>query len=93
MRSIAWDWRTKVPEIPHTISDPILTERNAIAQLDTAKLFALFKDDPIAQIVLQQMLEGAKGQDAQNATGLGKTQYESKRKKIHRRLDSSPWKR
>jgi hypothetical protein len=46
----------------------------------------LFDDDPIAQKILKGMADGARGKDLQQASGLSPTEYESKRKKIRRRI-------
>jgi RNA polymerase sigma-70 factor (ECF subfamily) len=48
---------------------------------------ALFEDDPIAQEILKLMADGARGDDIRKATGLSPTEYESKRRKIRRRIE------
>jgi RNA polymerase sigma-70 factor (ECF subfamily) len=47
----------------------------------------LFDDDRIAQNILLGMMNGIRGEDLQRATGLSPTEYESKRKKIHRHIE------
>ncbi len=87
VRSIAWEWRTEPPQTPGDSADPYGEERRANAGLDVAKIIALFDDDPIAQMIVRGMLEGARGQELQELSGLDKTEYESKRTKIRRRIE------
>jgi len=47
----------------------------------------LFADDPAAQAIVRGMLDGARGQELQALSGLGKIDYESKRTKIRRRIE------
>ena len=87
VRSIAWEWRKELPDKPPDGADPEAEERRAIAGLDVAKIIALFDDDPAAQIIVRGMMEGARGQELQELSGLDKTDYESKRTKIRRRIE------
>jgi hypothetical protein len=87
VRSIAWEWRKELPENPPDGADHGREERRAIAGLDVAKIIALFGDDPVAQIIVRGMMEGARGHELQEMSGLDKTDYESKRAKIRRRLE------
>jgi hypothetical protein len=87
VRSIAWEWKKELPENPPDGADHGREERRAIAGLDVAKLVALFDDDPAAQIIVRGMMEGARGQELQDLSGLDKTDYESKRTKIRRRIE------
>jgi len=87
VRSIAWEWRKETPDAPPDLGDPEGEERRAIASLDVAKIIALFDDDPAAQIIVRGMMEGARGQELQDLSGLDKTDYESKRTKIRRRVE------
>ena len=89
MRSIAWDWRVENHdgvEVEPTGSE----EGHAIARLDAQKVIELFKDDPIAQKILIGMVDGARGEDLRELSGLTRTEYESKRTKIRRRLEKVP---
>jgi RNA polymerase sigma-70 factor (ECF subfamily) len=86
MRGIAWDWRGEVQNAdPEEATGP--AEGDAIASIDAQKLVALFDDDPIAQKLIIGMMEGARGEELWEASGLTKTDYESKRKKIRRRIE------
>jgi hypothetical protein len=87
VRSIAWEWRKEIPDALPDGGDPEGEERRAIASLDVAKIIALFDDDPAAQIIMRGMMEGARGQELQDLSGLDKTDYESKRTKIRRRVE------
>jgi hypothetical protein len=87
VRSIAWEWKNELPDKPSDIADPGSEERRAIAGLDVIKIIALFDDDPAAQIIVRGMMEGARGQELQDLSGLDKTDYESKRTKIRRRVE------
>ena len=87
VRSIAWEWKTEFIEREADAADPQGEERRAIASLDVVKVLALFDDDPAAQIIVRGMMEGARGQELQDLSGLDKTDYESKRTKIRRRIE------
>jgi hypothetical protein len=88
-RSIASEWqkKRKPPNILVDGADPAREERRAIAGLDVVKIIALFDDDPAAQIIVRGMMDGARGQELQDLSGLDKTDYESKRTKIRRRIE------
>ena len=58
-----------------------------IAKIDALKIVMLFDDDPVAQKIVVGMMEGARGEELEQASGLDKTEYESKRKKIRRRIE------
>ena len=87
VRSIAWEWRTQAVEAAPEETDPGGAERRAIARLDVAKVLALFDDDPLAQAIVRGMMDGARGQELQELSGLDKTDYETKRTKIRRRIE------
>ena len=87
VRSIAWEWKTEFIEREADAADPQGEERRAIASLDVDKVLTLFDDDPAAQIIVRGMMEGARGQELQDLSGLDKTDYESKRTKIRRRIE------
>jgi DNA-directed RNA polymerase specialized sigma24 family protein len=87
MRSIAWEWRSEPRGEPTDVADPRSGEARAIASLDVIKVIALFDDDPVAQKIVIGMMEGARGQELQDLSGLSKIEYESKRTKIRRRIE------
>jgi len=87
VRSIAWEWRHETLDALPDGGDPAGEERRAIASLDVAKVLALFDDDPAAQLIVRGMMEGARGAELQELSGLDKTEYESKRTKIRRRIE------
>jgi hypothetical protein len=87
VRSIAWEWKTELIERGPEAADPQGEERRAIAGLDVEKILALFDDDPVAQVIVRGMMDGARGQELQEMSGLDKTDYESKRTKIRRRIE------
>jgi DNA-directed RNA polymerase specialized sigma24 family protein len=87
VRSIAWEWKKEFIEREADATDFAGEERRAIASLDVVKVLALFDDDPAAQIIVRGMMEGARGQELQQLSGLEKTDYESKRTKIRRRIE------
>ena len=87
VRSIAWEWKKEFVECDLDTTDFDGEERRAIANLDVVKVLALFDDDPVAKIIVRGMMEGARGQELQQLSGLDKTEYESKRTKIRRRIE------
>ena len=87
MRSIAWQWRAEAHEPSEDLADPRCGEATAIASIDAAKMVELFADDPIAQKIVIGMMDGARGEELQHLSGLGKVEYESKRRKIRRRFE------
>jgi DNA-directed RNA polymerase specialized sigma24 family protein len=87
IRSIAWEWKRERPsELPGT-TDVAVSERNANAAIDATRIVALFDDDAIARKMVIAMMDGARGEELQSISGLGKTDYESKRTKIRRRIE------
>ena len=84
MRGIAWDWRGETQQA-EADEEAHPSEGDAIVRIDAQKLLALFGDDPVAQRFFVGMMEGVRGQELWEASGLSKTDYESKRKKIRRR--------
>jgi hypothetical protein len=88
MRGIAWDWRGESQDGASDENElAILEEGNAIARIDAQKLLTLFADDPVAQKLIVGMMEGARGEDLWESSGLTRTEYESKRRKIRRRIE------
>jgi hypothetical protein len=62
--------------------------RGILAMLDVKRILSsFFDDDPIAQKILMGVADGARGEDLEQASGLSPTEYESKRKKIRRRIE------
>lgn len=87
IRSITWDWKIVPVDESARSHDFQSEERNTLAMIDSIKILALFSDDNIAQVIVGGMLEGARGEDLQKISGLSKTDYESKRTKIRRRIE------
>ena len=61
--------------------------RGIRAKLDVKRIMTHFDDDPIAQNMLMGMADGIRGDELEQASGLSPTEYESKRKKIRRRIE------
>jgi hypothetical protein len=87
MRSIAWQWKSEAHERSDELADPRSGEGRANASIDAARMVELFGDDPIAQKIVIGMMDGARGEELQDLSGLGKVEYESKRRKIRRRFE------
>ena len=87
IRSIAGEWKNEGPLHATASTDLKMEERNANAVLDAAKIVALFEDDPVARNMVTSMMGGARGEELQAISGLGKVAYESKRTKIRRRIE------
>jgi DNA-directed RNA polymerase specialized sigma24 family protein len=87
MRSIAWEWKSEPHEVVVDAPDPRCGESPIMASIDSAKIVAMFADDLVAQKIVLGMMEGARGEELQRSSGLGKVEYESKRKKIRRRIE------
>ncbi len=87
IRSTAWDWRTDITNESELDEIGRPEESDAMARIDAQKLLALFDDDPIAQKLVVGMMEGARGEELWESMGLTKIDYESKRKKIRRRIE------
>jgi DNA-directed RNA polymerase specialized sigma24 family protein len=87
MKSVAWDWRVQShgEEVdPDTVG---VEDHSAAAKLELQKLLAIFDDDPIAQKIIIAMMEGSRGGELKEISGLTQTEYETKRTKIRRRLE------
>jgi RNA polymerase sigma-70 factor (ECF subfamily) len=87
VRSIAWEWRCDPAGEVSDPVDPRTGEGGAIAAIDVGKILALFADDPVAQAIVMGMMEGARGHELMDLSGLSRTDYESKRTKIRRRIE------
>jgi len=59
----------------------------ATASIDAKNMLALFDDDPAAQKIFVAMLEGARGEELREISGLSAKDYETKRTKMRRRLE------
>jgi RNA polymerase sigma-70 factor (ECF subfamily) len=87
-QTVLLDEEREVGEARRGLMDYEGTEARAIrAKLDVKRIMTYFDDDPIAQKMLMGMADGARGEDLQQASGLSPTEYESKRKKIRRRIE------
>jgi DNA-directed RNA polymerase specialized sigma24 family protein len=87
IRSIAWEWKNEPAPGVVEITDVAVQERSANAAIDAIRIVALFDDDAVARKMVVAMMDGAKGEELQTLSGLGKTEYESKRTKIRRRIE------
>jgi DNA-directed RNA polymerase specialized sigma24 family protein len=87
VRSIASEWKSEPLGEVSDAADPRTGEGRTIASIDVAKIVALFADDPVAQTIVVGIMEGARGQELMALSGLNRTDYESKRTKIRRRIE------
>jgi RNA polymerase sigma-70 factor (ECF subfamily) len=86
--SIAWEWRNSVEvNAELEIGDKGTEEQTTMSRIDAKRIIDLFQDDAVAQRLVVAMLEGARGQELTDLSGLTSTEYESKRRKIRRRLE------
>jgi hypothetical protein len=87
-QTVLLDEEREVREARRGLMDYEGTEARAIrAKLDVKRIITLFDDDSIAQKMLMGMADGTRGEDLEQASGLSATEYESKRKKIRRRIE------
>lgn len=87
MRSIASDWTAEGRDDTVDVDDIGYVNHSAAARIDLRRMFALFDDDPVAQKIFAAMLEGVKGEQLRQLSGLAPKDYESKRTKMRRRLE------
>jgi DNA-directed RNA polymerase specialized sigma24 family protein len=87
MRSIASDWQSENADDSIEVDEIGYENHSAAARIDAKKMFALFDDDPIAQKIFVAMLQGAKGEELRELSGLSGKDYETKRTKMRRRLE------
>jgi len=87
IRSIAWEWKRERPFDATGMTDVAVQERNANAAIDATRIVSLFDDDAVAKKMVIAMMDGAKGEELLSISGLGRTEYESKRTKIRRRIE------
>lgn len=103
IRSIADEWSVRGPRRKDGAERPIRVRpieddedfgdggaeaRGVDARIDLPRIFRLFDDDPIAQKIIKAMMDGLQGKDIESACGIQGQAYETKRKKIRRRLQS-----
>jgi DNA-directed RNA polymerase specialized sigma24 family protein len=87
-RTVPLNEEREVGEARRGLMDYEGTEARGIrAKLDVKRIMTLFDDDPIAQKIVMGMVDGARGEELEQASGLSPTEYESKRKKIRRRIE------
>lgn len=51
-------------------------------------IVAMFEDDDVAQVLVEGIMEGMEGEDLRALTELNKTEFNSKRRKIRRRINN-----
>jgi DNA-directed RNA polymerase specialized sigma24 family protein len=88
MRSIAWEWKRKDDPLDKDIGDKGAQERTLLDRDHAMKIIKAFDDDPIAHQILVAITKGARGEELLKLSGLSPTDYESKRKKIRRRIEN-----
>ena len=62
-------------------------EEEAVRQRQRQQIVGLLADDPAAQVIVEGLMEGMKGEDLRSLTDLDPTAYESKRRLIRRRIE------
>jgi DNA-directed RNA polymerase specialized sigma24 family protein len=87
MRSIAWEWKSEPHEPLDDVPDPGCGEPPVEEREEIKEILAKFDDDPVAQKIVLLMMQGARGEELQRSIGLDKIEYESKRRKIRRRIE------
>jgi len=87
MRSIASDWTVEGRDDTVDVDEIGYVNHAAAARIDMQKMLVLFDDDPIAQKIFAAMLEGVKGEELRQLSGLAPKDYETKRTKMRRRLE------
>ena len=87
MRSIAWEWKRKDDPLDKDIGDKGDGEGTLLDRDHAMKIIKSFDDDPIAQKIVVARMEGARGEELLKLSGLSRTEYESKRRKILRRIE------
>jgi RNA polymerase sporulation-specific sigma factor len=91
IRSIASEWRWKGRaerpiEDDDDFNDGGADARGAEARIDLPRIVRLFEDDTTAQKIIEAMMDGLQGEDIENACGIYGQAYQSKRRKIRRRV-------
>jgi DNA-directed RNA polymerase specialized sigma24 family protein len=72
------------PQGPGRRSDDIL-----INNQERAHLLALFKNDDVAQLMVEGMLDNMEGEELRDFVGLTPTEFASKRRKIRRTMNAA----
>ncbi len=88
VRSIASEWRNNPVPDPPPEPEPVGNEeRRSIARIDAQRFIRLFEDDVIAQRIVIGIMIGTRGEELRESSGLNAVEYESRRKKIRRRIE------
>ena len=87
MRSIAWEWKRKDDPLDKDIGDKGAGERTLLDRNHVMEIIKALDDDTIAQKILVAIMEGARGEELLKLSRLSPTHYESKRRKIRRRME------
>jgi DNA-directed RNA polymerase specialized sigma24 family protein len=87
VRSIAWEWKRKDDPLDEDIGDKGAEERTLLDRNHVMKIIKALDDDPKAQEIFVAIMKGARGEELLKLSGLSRTDYESKRKKIRRRIE------
>jgi len=88
MRSIAWEWKRKDDRLDEDIGDKGAGEGTILGGIHAMEIIKAFDDDPIAKTILLAMRAGSRGEELLKLSGLSPTDYESKRRKIRRRIET-----
>lgn len=75
------------PVDPGPGADEILASKQETALIRAAVL-KLFEEDPVAEVIVEGIMDEMEGAELQELSGLDSVAYQSKRKLIRRRLDS-----
>jgi DNA-directed RNA polymerase specialized sigma24 family protein len=87
-RSIADEWKRKDEPLDRDNGDKGAGERALLDRNYAMKIIKAFDDDPIAQKILLAIAEGARGEELLKLSGLSQIGYESKRRRIRRRIET-----
>ena len=87
-QALEWTEEREVGEARRGLMDYEGKEARGIrAEIDVKLIMRHFDDDPIAKKILMGMAEGKRGEELEQASGLSPTEYQSKLKKIRRRIE------
>jgi DNA-directed RNA polymerase specialized sigma24 family protein len=64
-------------------------DEESIRERKREEVIGLFADDPAAQVIVEGIMEGMRGEDLRALTDLDPTGYESKRRLIRRRIEKA----
>jgi hypothetical protein len=87
MRSIAWESKSEPHEPLDDVPDPGCGELPIEEREKIKEILAKFDDDPVAQKIVLLVMQGARGKELRLLSGLDEIEYESKRRKIRRRIE------